>query len=287
VLFYFLLKKDLNQNFADFSSMSEEKRKGARSVKDIPAAILRQLNSGVIETANLVEWLAVDQRRLLHHLLKESNRLSYLLPIVETIDQLKKQTVNTINEVIGNGILEQCQKKGDHDFLLMVASHKADVVRCWATYTIGHNTALPIDDALKLIQAFAADKHFGVREISWMAMRHKITGNLKKSLLILSQWAAHEDENIRRFATESTRPRGVWCEHISILKEQPELALSILDQLKADPSRYVQDSVGNWLNDASKSKPDFVKQLCQRWEKESPGKATAYIIKKALRTINK
>ena len=118
-------------------------------------------------------------------------------------------------------------------------------------------------------------------------MRSKITGNLKESLHILSRWARHEDENIRRFATESTRPRGVWCEHIGTLKEHPELALSILDQLKADPSRYVQDSVGNWLNDASKSKPDFVKQLCRRWEKESPGKATAYIIKKALRTINK
>ena len=266
--------------------MSEEKRKGARSVKDIPAAILGQLNSGTIETANLVEWLAVDQRMLLQHLLKKNNRLSYLAPILKAIDQLKKQTVNTINEVIGNGILEQCQKNRDHEFLLMIATHKADVVRCWATYTIGHNIDLPIDEALKIIQPFAADKHFGVREISWMAMRSKITGNLKESLYILSRWARHEDENIRRFATESTRPRGVWCEHIGTLKEHPELALSILDQLKADPSRYVQDSVGNWLNDASKSKPDFVKQLCRRWEKESPGKATVYIVKKALRTIN-
>jgi len=82
-------------------------------------------------------------------------------------------------------------------------------------------------------------------------------------------------------------PRGVWCEHIGTLIEHPELALSIPNQLKADPSRYVQHNVGTWLNDAGKSKLGFVKELCQRWEKESPGKATAYIIKKALRTINK
>jgi len=100
-----------NQNFAGFSGMIERKRKGARSVKDIHAAIRRQLNSRAIETANLVEWLAVYQHILLHHLLMENNRLSHLAPILEAIDQLKKQTVNTINEVIGNGILEQISKK--------------------------------------------------------------------------------------------------------------------------------------------------------------------------------
>lgn len=41
--------------------MNEVKRKGARSTKDIPKAILAQLNCGEMETANFVEWLAVDQ----------------------------------------------------------------------------------------------------------------------------------------------------------------------------------------------------------------------------------
>jgi len=57
--------------------------------------------------------------------------------------------------------------------------------------------------------------------------------------------------------------------------------------MKSDKSKYVQDSVGNWLNVASKTQPEFVKSICEKWKDESPTKETAYIIKKALRTIEK
>ena len=264
-----------------------EKRKGSKAAKEIPTEILEQLNRGEIETANLVEWLAVDQRILLDNLLGQNNRRAYLKPILTKIDRLKKQTVNTINEAIGTGLLELTAQNNDKEFLAIMSKHPADLVRCWATYTIGKDENLNISDTLKQIQPFSADKHFGVREICWMAVRQKIAENLMESIQILSKWTASDDENIRRFATESTRPRGVWCEHIEELKQKPELALTILEPLKSDKARYVQDSVGNWLNDASKTKPSFVKELCRRWETESDTKETKYITKKALRTLNK
>lgn len=263
------------------------KRKGARSTKDISADILQQLNAGQIETANLVEWLAVDQRILLENLLLQNNRKAYLKSVLSKIDQLPKQTVNTVNEAIGTEIFNCTTQQKDKDFLTIMATHTADLVRCWATYTIGKNHNLNISDTLKQIQPFAADTHFGVREIAWMVVRPKIAQNLPKSIDILAKWTSNKNENIRRFTTEATRPRGVWCEHIEELKQKPELGLPILEVLQSDESRYVQDSVGNWLNDASKTQPDFVTALCKRWEKESNTKETRYITKKALRTLNK
>lgn len=70
--------------------MTEIKRKGSRSTKDIPKDILEQLNRGEIETANLVEWLAVDQRLLLENLLKQLGRTLYFKPILTDIENLKK-----------------------------------------------------------------------------------------------------------------------------------------------------------------------------------------------------
>lgn len=262
-------------------------RKGARSTKDIPKDILEQLNLGQIETANLVEWLAVDQTLLLENLLKQHKRTNYLKPALTKINGLKKQTVNTINEAIGTELYRQADQNNDNEFLTIISNHNADLVRCWATYTIGKNENLNIAETLEQIQPFAADKHFGVREICWLAVRPKMAENITESLEILSKWTKNQDENIRRFTTESTRPRGVWCEHIGELKQNPELGLPILEPLKSDKAKYVQNSVGNWLNDASKTQPEFVYELCKRWENENDTKETKYIIKKALRTIDK
>jgi 3-methyladenine DNA glycosylase AlkC len=127
----------------------------------------------------------------------------------------------------------------------------------------------------------------GVREIAWMAVRAEISKNLNESISIFSKWILDKNENVRRFAIEATRPRGVWCEHIEALKNNPALALPILEPLKSDHSKYVQNSVANWLNDASKTQPEFVIDICKKWQKESNTKETDYIVKKALRTIEK
>lgn len=267
--------------------MSEVKRKGSRSIKDIPADIMSQLNAGEIETANLVEWLAIDQKLLLQNLLKELGKEHYLESILVEVVSLKKHTVNTVNEVIGIGLLRNSKAENDTTLFDKLAHHSSDCVRCWAAYLIAFDDDLSLAEKLAQIEAFAADAHFGVREIAWLTMRRSISENLNLSIELLSKWTNHEDENVRRFASEATRPRGVWCAHIDDLKQNPQMALTILDPLKSDSSKYVQNSVANWLNDASKTKAEFVIDLCNRWKNESPTAATQYIISRALRTLEK
>ena len=147
--------------------------------------------------------------------------------------------------------------------------------------------ALPIEEKLEMIRAYAADTHFGVREISFMAVKKDIAEHVDSAISFLIPWTGDQDANVRRFAVEATRPIGVWTNKIDELKKQPEKAIDLLDPLKADPAKYVQDAVANWLNDASKSRPEWVQEVCDRWSGESTTKATSYIVKRALRTINK
>jgi 3-methyladenine DNA glycosylase AlkC len=219
--------------------MPEAKRKGARSTKDIPAHILEQLNSGEIETVNLVEWLAIDQRKLLNAVLIKFKKEKYLAAILENVKNLKKQTVNTVNEAIGIGFLQQSLAHKDVEILKQLATHTSDAVRCWATYTIGRNEKLSLKQKLHQIKSFAADTHFGVREIAWISVRPTISKNIEEAIALLSTWTKDKNENIRRFASEATRPRGVWCEHIDALKQNPAMALTILSRLKNDPAKYV------------------------------------------------
>ncbi len=258
-------------------------RKGARSLKDLDSEVIEYLNKGLIQTANLMEWLAVDQLRLLKGLLDELGKSDWYDSFYEAVSAQKKPSANANTKVIGLTFL---QLTDDKNIINHLANHASDVPRCWAAHWVGFQET-DIIKKLEAIKPYAADSHFGVREVAIFASKEAIISDLEPAIQHLAAWTTSEDENIRRYAAETTRPIGVWTKKIDALKEHPEKGSAILEPLKSDPSKYVRDSVGNWLNDASKTRPDWVQQLCAKWEKESTTKETQYILKKALRSINK
>lgn len=104
------------------------------------------------------------------------------------------------------------------------------------------------------------------------------------SVKLLTEWA--KSENIRTLSIEAIRPHGVWTKNIGILRQKLYKKQSILNLHKSDPSRYVQDSVGYWLNDACKNQPEWVLNRRGYLEKNSK-KATERMIKKAKSTFEK
>jgi 3-methyladenine DNA glycosylase AlkC len=252
------------------------KRVGARRRSEIPAETLVALNQGLIETANLVEVLAIDFALLMQ-------RLSSKVP---------KSALKLIASSAGLGITKRMLLGGEIllEYLSFSAfetlqSHPTDTVRGWACFMVGLTPKLSLAKRLQLIRSLADDPHAGVREWAWMAIRPKVAKELDTAILRLSPWVLEGSDYLRRYATEITRPRGVWCNHIERLKEDPKIALPILNPLKSDQAKYVQNSVGNWLNDAAKSHPRWVQAHCKKWLKESDTLETAKICRRALRSL--
>lgn len=249
-------------------------RKTPGSVR-IPADVLDELNAGTRQTASLAEGLAVDFAALM---------AAAILDVPE--DAHARLTVGSPSitqrmRIAGELVLEHVGLGG----LDALVDHPSDTVRGWAAYMVGLAPGLALAERFTLIRPLADDPHFGVREWAWMPLRPHIAADVTRAVRLLEPWVHEASANLRRFAVEATRPRGVWTEHIAELKENPRLGLPILKPLRADPTKYVQDSVSNWLNDAAKSQPDWVRDLVDGWADGCDDRSTLRICRRAVRSL--
>ena len=253
---------------------SATRPKGAVRRSEIPAEVLAQLNSGEIETATLAEGLAINFSRL----------LSAVAPEIAGTDETlvpEELGVTRRMKLVGERLANRFGVVGVERFAL----HPSDTVRGWAAFLVAALPQQTLKQRLALIRPLADDRHFGVREWAWLALRDSVASQLDPAIKALTLWTVAPSENVRRFASEITRPRGVWCSHIDRLKTDPELAIGLLEPLRSDSSLYVRNSVANWLNDAGKTQADWVRAVCQRWLLESPTQETQGIVKRALRNL--
>nr|WP_249209275.1 DNA alkylation repair protein [Magnetospirillum sulfuroxidans] len=227
------------------------------------------LNAGTAETLTLSECLAVDFAALMPAVLPAADPTRLRAAANDGITRRMALAAELALELGGGAVVAE------------LARHRSDTVRGWAAYAIAAETGLSLAQRLERIRPLADDPHFGVREWAWLALRPHVVAEPLATLDLLAPWTAEASPFLRRFASEATRPRGVWCAHIRCLRADPAPGLAVLGPLRADTHRYVQDSVANWLNDAAKDHPDWVRHVLESWREEVP----AYVAKRAARSL--
>ncbi len=108
----------------------------------------------------------------------------------------------------------------------------------------------------------------------------------EKTLMTMLKWSKDGNKHVRRLASEGVRPRLPWAPKLDSFIGDPTPILPILDNLKDDPSKYVQKSVANCINDILKDNPVIAKRLLEKWRPYG-SKQRKWIIKHALRNLLK
>lgn len=119
-----------------------EKRKGAKSVKDVEKSFLKKLNQGEVESANLVEILAIDCNLL-------ARNVGITAEICDEKSIVKKMAF------FGSRVKNWEQYK----------NHSSDTVRGFSAYALAKSN-LDLKKKVEAMKHFADDSHFGVRILS-------------------------------------------------------------------------------------------------------------------------
>ena len=107
-------------------------------------------------------------------------------------------------------------------------------------------------------------KRFTIRSSSEFAVRTFIKRDPQRMINQMLDWSKSSNEHVRRLSSEGCRPRLPWGEALTMFKIDPNPVLSVLENLKEDPSIYVRKSVANNLNDISKDNPLVIIETVRR-----------------------
>ena len=133
--------------------------------------------------------------------------------------------------------------------------------------------------------SIAALERYTPYSSSEFAVRPFMINHEERMMAQMRAWSKHENEHVRRLASEGCRPALPWGQALTKYKKDPAPILPILEQLKADPSLYVRKSVANNINDISKTHPNLVARLAKNWYGKN--EYTNWIVKHGCRTLLK
>ncbi|HAH51541.1 MAG TPA: 3-methyladenine DNA glycosylase [Balneola sp.] len=147
----------------------------------------------------------------------------------------------------------------------------------------------------KFVEKYGLD-HFDVsmraiqeitkRNTGEYAIRPFIEKFPEQTMARMRVWSLDSNKHIRRLSSEGGRPRLPWATKLQMFIDDPNPLFPILDNLKDDPSKYVQKSVANCLNDILKDNPKVAKRIIEKWITDATIERI-WIIKHALRNLRK
>ncbi|MCC5815447.1 MAG: DNA alkylation repair protein [Leptospira sp.] len=139
------------------------------------------------------------------------------------------------------------------------------------------NVPTSLDFIYELTQRFTGE----------FAIRPLISADPKKTMKIIEKWSRDKSVHVRRLSSEGLRTRLPWATKSFAALEEFALFKKILTNLKDDPDKFVQKSVGNNINDLFKDHPDKAWEIIREWESDHPSKHTLWIIKHGKRSLRK
>ncbi|MHA1870859.1 MAG: DNA alkylation repair protein, partial [Promethearchaeota archaeon] len=124
-----------------------------------------------------------------------------------------------------------------------------------------------IDDILEMVARWTDIGDWELKEICTWAVIKGLKVSPENTLNKLMIFTRSPSENVRRLVSESTRPRT----DVKWLRDptKNDKIISLLYELRYDPSLYVRKSVGNNLKDLSKYMPEKVLKIVESWLNEA------------------
>lgn len=109
----------------------------------------------------------------------------------------------------------------------------------------------------------------------------------RRTMIVMKKWSKDKNVHVRRLSSEGIRIKLPWAKKSLVCVDHFSIYKEILTNLNSDPSRYVQKSVGNNLNDLYKHSPDLALEIINEWKIENPSRETRWVINHGLRSTRK
>ena len=155
------------------------------------------------------------------------------------------------------------------DQAVALHAHPAWEVRSFALALLGGLAATNLRALAFLFERCGDDLAWQANEALAMAFDDYCAAiGYEQALPAMQKWLQAPQANLRRAVSEGLRP---WtAAKRAVFAGNPQLAINLLGALKDDPSRYVQESVGNALRDISRKHFDLVLATLRAWVAEQP-----------------